>query len=221
MIHIFDVDNTVIKRTSAWYFLLDALKEKLIKYSQVNRLPVDLIKYKLARPDNDFIENVVKNLAGIKKSELERIAEICFENRIKDNIYTGIMEIINDILQKGERAIFATSSFDFIVYPLEKFLKIEGSLATKMEYNNGCTTGLLSGESLFGVKKKEACKIWMKQNNIDPKDTCFYSDSYTDIPLLEYCGIAVAVNPDRILKKEAKKRGWKILRLKETGTCLK
>jgi len=212
MTHIFDVDNTVIKRTSAWYFLQDALNEKIVEFSQVSRLVIDLIKYKLARPDNDFIDNVVKNLAGIKKTELERISKICFEKRIKANIYSEIKEIIKNALQKGDRVIFATSSFDFIVCPLEKFLGIEGSLATKMEYKDGLTTGLLSGESLFGIKKKEAAKIWLEQNSIDPKDACFYSDSYIDIPLLEYCGTAIAVNPDRLLKKEARKRGWKIIK---------
>jgi phosphoserine phosphatase len=55
----------------------------------------------------------------------------------------------------------------------------------------------------------------MEQNNIRAQDVTFYSDSYTDIPLFEYCGNPVAVNPDRILKRKAKKLGWKILKFKE------
>jgi phosphoserine phosphatase len=49
-----------------------------------------------------------------------------------------------------------------------------------------------------------------------PEDISFYSDSYTDLPLLEFSGSPVAVNPDRFLTYEAKKRGWKILRFRET-----
>jgi phosphoserine phosphatase len=48
----------------------------------------------------------------------------------------------------------------------------------------------------------------------------FYSDSYTDLPLLEFSGHPVAVNPDRFLRREALKRGWRILRWRETlGTA--
>jgi len=215
MIHIFDVDLTVVRKTSAEYFVKMAMKEGIIRFSQICRLPYEWIKYKLARPDNDFIENTVKKLSGIKKTDLERIAEICFEKRIKPNIYKGASDLIRGALEKGERVIFATSSFDFIIKPLEKFFGIEGSLASEMEYSEGVTTGSLVGYSFFGQKKKTAAQAWMERNSILPKDARFYSDSYTDIPLLDYCGAAVAVNPDRILLQKAKEQNWEILNFKE------
>jgi len=214
-VHIFDVDYTVVRKTSAQYFLAMALKEKIIKFSQISRLPVDLIKYKLARPDMDFIENTVKRLSGIKKSDIDRVSEICFEKRIKPNIYKGASELIFQAKKKGEKVIFASSSFDFILKPLERYFGIEGSLASKMEYKDGITTGSLDGYSFFGTKKKNAAMEWMAANGIKPEDVSFYSDSYTDIPLLEYCGNPVVVNPDHILLKKAKQLSWKILRFKE------
>jgi HAD superfamily hydrolase (TIGR01490 family) len=214
-VHIFDVDLTIIRKTSAKLFLEMALKEKIINIFQIIGLPFDWIKYKLALPDNDFIEKAVKRLSGIEKSAMENIAEVCFEKRIKHNIYAGAVELIKDAHSKGERVIFATSSFDFIVRPLEKYLGTESSLASEMEYINGKTTGKLVGFSFFGEKKKTASIIWMEKNSINPANVSFYSDSYTDIPLLEYCGNPVAVNPDSKLKRKAKKHGWKILNFKE------
>jgi putative phosphoserine phosphatase/1-acylglycerol-3-phosphate O-acyltransferase len=224
MIHIFDVDDTIIKKTSMWYFLRTALKEHTIKFSQIRRLPVEWIKYKFGVPDMDFIENAVKNLTGIEKSVLEKTAETAFKKMIKKNIYTGAVQLINNLLQQGERIIFATSSIDFVIHPIERFfctgtdnknLKIEETLATTLEFIEGKTTGNLVGDSLFGVKKKITVELWLKQKGINPEETYFYSDSYTDIPLLEYCGNPVAVNPDRTLLREAKKRGWKIINFKE------
>jgi len=215
MTHIFDVDHTVVRKTSAEYFVKMAMKEGIIRFSQVCRLPLDWIRYKLARPDNDFIEQTVKKLSGIKKTDLDRIAEICFQERIKPNIYKGAADLIRDALKKGERVIFATSSFDFIIKPLENFLGIQGSLASEMEYSNGMTTGNLVGYSFFGQKKKTAALAWMERNSIRPEDASFYSDSYTDIPLLEYCGNPVAVNPDRILLEKANELKWKVVNFKE------
>jgi phosphoserine phosphatase len=57
---------------------------------------------------------------------------------------------------------------------------------------------------------------WLASRSLNPADICFYSDSYTDLPLLEFSGRAVAVNPDCFLEKQAKKQGWQILRFSET-----
>ena len=214
-VHIFDVDLTVIRKTSAWHFIKLAMKEKIINFSQISGLPIEWVKYKFARPDMSFIENTVKKLAGIEKTELDRISEICFEKKIKPNIYKDAEHLIKNALNNNEKVIFATSSFDFIIKPLERYFRIEGSLACKLEYSEGKTTGRLDGHSFFGGGKKNAAQIWMEENNIRREDVYFYSDSYTDIPLLEYCGNPAAVNPDGILARYAKKRGWKIMRFKD------
>ncbi|MCL2800242.1 MAG: HAD-IB family hydrolase [Treponema sp.] len=215
IVHLFDVDYTTIKKTSVEYFLKLALKEKIIRFSQISSLLLELIKYKLKCPNMDFIENTVKKLKGLKKEELERISLTCFNKKMKMNIYKGAAQLIREAQNRGERVLFATSSFDFIIKPLEDFFNIKGSIACQLEYKDGITTGSLVGYSSFGSKKKDAAIEWMKNNNINPSNVYFYSDSYTDIPLLEYCGNPVAVNPDSSLLRLAKKRGWKVYRFKE------
>jgi phosphoserine phosphatase len=42
----------------------------------------------------------------------------------------------------------------------------------------------------------------------------FYTDSITDLDLLELVGHQVVVNPDPLLKREAAKRGWPIINFK-------
>jgi len=216
MVHIFDVDDTVIKKSSARHFLFEAMNAGLIRFSQIYGLPVEWLKYKLGRPDTDFVEKAVKRLAGIEKNALEQVAEACFERRIKPNIYTDAARLITEVRERGETVIFATSSLHTLIRPLERFFGIEGSLAGELEFRDGKTTGCLVAGSLFGVKKKAAVEVWLGRNGLSPGEVCFYSDSYTDIPLLEICGRPVAVNPDRILAKKAKKNGWEIKRFRET-----
>jgi HAD superfamily hydrolase (TIGR01490 family) len=215
MVHIFDIDDTVIRKSSAWHFLFEALKDGHVRFSQVCGLPLELVKYKLGRPDTDFIEKAVTRLAGLGKDGLERAAETCFERRIKPNIYTEAARLIREAQQRGEKVIFATSSLRDIVWPLERFFGIEGSIAAELEFQDGMTTGRLVGNSYFGPKKKAAVVEWLERNGLSVEEVCFYSDSYTDIPLLELCGRPAAVNPDRALTREAKKRGWEIMRFKE------
>jgi len=215
MLHVFDVDHTVINKSSMWHFLRIAMSTRVIRPYDVRRLPVDWVRYKLRALDADFIEATVENIAGIDRDALVKTADICFQKCIKGDIFTGAKELIAEAKRKNERVIFASSSFDLVLKPLESFLGIDGLLACELEFSGGKTTGRLVGSSLFGEKKKTVVQAWLLRNNINPGEVSFYSDSYADIPLLEYCGNPVAVNPDRILRKEAKKRGWKILRFKD------
>ena len=216
MVHIFDVDYTVLRKSSGWYFLREAIYQKVVHFSQIRRLPFEWIRYKLGRPNQDFIEDGVTHLAGLEKNKLEQTAESCFERRIKPNIYTEAVHRIKQAQERGEQVIFATSSINLMIQPLERFLGIEGSITTALEFANGKTTGRIAGNSVFGPRKKIAVETWFREHNLSPSEACFYSDSYTDLPLLEYCGKPVAVNPDRILAREAHKRGWEILRFTQT-----
>lgn len=213
--HIFDVDHTVIRSSTTWYFIREALDKGLVSLSQLRKLPFEWLAYKLGRISQDFIEDAVESLAGIEKFELERIASSSF-SRLRPNIYRDAVSLIRGARDRGEEVIFATSSFHILIKPLEQFLGIHESIASALEFRDNKTTGKLTGYSLFGAKKKDAVTAWLEDHAIDRQDVRFYSDSYSDIPLLEFCGQPVAVNPDHILKRAAKSRGWQILYFKET-----
>jgi putative phosphoserine phosphatase/1-acylglycerol-3-phosphate O-acyltransferase len=192
------------------------MREKVITLKQINQLPFEWLRYKLGKPNQDFMEEAVKHLAGIEQSVLEQLARDCFSRRMKSGIYTGAAELVREIHKRGEQAYFATSSFQFLIKPLEDFFGIGESVASVLEFSGGKTTGRIAGGSFFGAKKKAAVEVWFGKRNIDPRDVRFYTDSYTDLPLLKYCGQPVAVNPDRFLAAEAKKQGWEIIRFKGT-----
>ncbi|MCL2557024.1 MAG: HAD-IB family hydrolase [Treponema sp.] len=214
MIRIFDVDHTLIKSSSMRHFAREALGRGIARAWDLRGLAGEWIKYKLGRPDFDFVEKAVGILAGAQKDALEKAARAAFERGISRDVYPEAERAIREALDSGERVIFATSSLGIAIRPLEEFFGIEGSLACELEFQGGAATGRLLGPSPFGPKKKAVVKEWMEKNGISPAETCFYSDSYVDIPLLEFCGKAVAVNPDSRLRREAKRRGWEILRFR-------
>ncbi len=50
-----------------------------------------------------------------------------------------------------------------------------------------------------------------RKQGLDLAASSAYSDSYTDLPMLEAVGHPVAVNPDRVLAKAARERGWEVM----------
>ncbi|MDR1238510.1 MAG: HAD-IB family hydrolase [Treponema sp.] len=216
MIHIFDVDYTLTRKSSSWYFLLEALETGLIHFSQVWGLSFEWLRYKAGIPNQDFIEEAVRHLAGIDRGALEDLAETCFTRRLRPNLYAEGLRLIKEIRGRGEEVLLASSSIRTLLRPLERFLGLGESVASVLEFAGGKTTGRLTGPSPFGPHKKAAVAARLEQRKIPPEEVRFYSDSYTDLPLLEWCGHPAAVNPDRVLIREAKRRGWEILRFRET-----
>jgi phosphoserine phosphatase len=48
------------------------------------------------------------------------------------------------------------------------------------------------------------------REGFDLADATFYSDSITDLPLLEAVKTPIVINPDRRLRRIAQRRGWPI-----------
>ena len=73
--------------------------------------------------------------------------------------------------------------------------------------------GRYTGEIEFyaaGEMKVEAIVDHARRHQIDLRESYAYSDSVTDLPMLEAVGHPVAVNPDRALLREALERDWEI-----------
>jgi phosphoserine phosphatase len=87
-------------------------------------------------------------------------------------------------------------------------------LASRLEYDSGGrTTGRLSGAPVFGPEKLARARELALASSCALSDCAFFTDSVHDLPLLLEVGRPVAVNPDRGLRREAKSRGWEILKL--------
>jgi HAD superfamily hydrolase (TIGR01490 family) len=210
-VHFFDVDYTLLRNSSSYYFLREALRERLLSPHQIRQLPLEWLRYRLGLSNQDFIAQAVEHLRGIPQEILERVAEQCFVYRVKNKIYREGRALIQGLLDQGQEPHLATSSFSTLIKPLENYLGISGSLCSELEFEEGQTSGRLLGPALFGENKKNAVEAWLKTRSIPSQELWFYSDSYTDLPLLEFSGHPIAVNPDRFLKRIAKQRGWSIL----------
>lgn len=213
--HIFDIDHTLVRQSSGRCVLKEALKYKIITIPQLIHFPIKYTLYKFSLLNEGFIETEVNRLRGIKREFLEKIAIETFNRQLKSQIYTDAIELVENLKKEGHRVIAATSSMDFLVEPVLEYLGITDVISSRLEILDGVTTGNLNGEPAFGDSKKNAVVSFFETENLSFKDSVFYSDSFNDLPLLDFCEKAIAVNPDRKLLKEAKKRGWECLFFKD------
>jgi HAD superfamily hydrolase (TIGR01490 family) len=215
-IHVFDIDHTLIKQSTALFFIREALKRKIIKFRQVASFPFKWLRYKYSRMEIDYVENEIRSLAGFSESVFRQIARDAFVHHGRAKLYQDGVALIKALQLQGHRILFATSSFDIFIEPICEYLDVKDLIATRLEFVDGKLTGRTDGRPAFGDEKKKAVEAWLAEHKLKMGNVCFYSDSCHDLPLLRACGKAVAVNPDPRLRKVALAKDWQILNFRRT-----
>ncbi|MBI5088710.1 MAG: haloacid dehalogenase-like hydrolase, partial [Actinobacteria bacterium] len=90
-------------------------------------------------------------------------------------------------------------------------LGMTGGIGTVSEIVDGVYTGRLAGPFCYAEGKVEAIEELVRWEGFDLRLCYAYSDSASDLPMLEAVGHPVAVNPDSKLERIANRRGWPVV----------
>jgi len=107
--------------------------------------------------------------------------------------------------------VVVSSSGAEVVEPSAEMLGADRAIATRMVVD---TDGRFDGEIEFyayGENKAAAIRELAEKEGYELGRSYAYSDSATDLPMLEAVGHPYAVNPDRALHRAAAERGWPVL----------
>src|SRR5207245_11476098 len=110
----------------------------------------------------------------------------------------------------GRDVVEVSASGEELVAPIARALGATHAMATRMVVEDGKYTGEIAFYC-YGEGKVQAIRELASREGY-PLEHCYaYSDSITDLPMLEAVGHPSVVNPDRALRKEAIERGWPVL----------
>lgn len=153
-------------------------------------------------------ESVLALTQGWDQSVVRRIVSEGLSEIITPLIYKEAIELMELHKLSGRKVYIVSASPEEVVAPLAGFLGADGYIASRSKVDEN---GIYLGEMEFyayGPYKVQAMKELAEVEGIDLARSYAYSDSYTDLPMLEAVGHPVAVNPDRVLARVAKERGW-------------
>ncbi|HZU73313.1 MAG TPA: HAD family hydrolase [Acidimicrobiales bacterium] len=216
----FDLDKTVIARASMVAFGRPLYREGLISrttivralYGQLVYLHLGASEQKLAR----IRDSVLTLTKGWDREHIRRIVRETLEEVVEPISYAEALEAMEHHRQAGERVYLVSASPEEIVNPLTEYLAVDGAIASRPRVDDA---GRYTGEMEFyayGPYKAEAMRDLAEREGIDLAASFAYTDSYTDLPMLEAVGHPVVVNPDRVLSKLARERGWDVRQWERT-----
>ena len=214
---IFDLDGVIINGQSQQIFLNYIFKKKLFGLFFYFKLYLWFIFYRLGLVKNpkkmmDFAFSFLKDR---KEEEFIKIAENFFNEVLHKFIFSEIIDIINKHKANNRELLIISNSEEIFIKPIAEFLGIKNYIGTKLEVVNGKFTGKISGNIVYGKNKVNYLKEFIQKNNLNLSNSYAYADHISDLDLLMASSAPCAVNSDRELLREAKKRNWKILKFKK------
>jgi HAD superfamily hydrolase (TIGR01490 family) len=209
----FDLDKTLISRSSTLAFSRPFYRHGLISRGAMIRGTVAQAVFKRAGAGQARMERI--------RSQVSRVCQGWPADEVRDIVRANLDAIIVPYLYEEARALVAghhaagqdivmvSASGHEVVDPIAALLGADTVIATRMVIADGRYTGDVAFYA-FGEAKATRIRELSADRGYVLADCYAYSDSITDLPMLEAVGHPTAVNPDRALRRMAARRGWPI-----------
>ncbi|WP_419996245.1 HAD family hydrolase [Streptomyces boninensis] len=210
----FDLDKTVIAKSSTLTFSKSFYRGGLINRRAVLRTAYSQFVYLIGGADHEQTERMREYLSALCRGwDVAQVKELVAETLhelIDPIIYDEAASLIEEHHLAGRDVVIVSTSGAEVVEPIAELLGADRCIATRMVIEDGRYTGDIDYYA-YGPAKADAVRELAKAEGYDLARSYAYSDSITDVPMLEAVGHPHAVNPDKGLRREAAARDWPVL----------
>jgi phosphoserine phosphatase len=142
--------------------------------------------------------------------QVRQIVAETLHELINPYVYAEAAVLIAEHQAAGRDVVLVSASGEEMVRPIGELLGVTDVIATRMTIEDGRYTGEVEFYAA-GPAKVQAVRTLAEQRGYDLTESYAYSDSVSDVPMLECVGHPTVVNPDRGLRKIATERAWPML----------
>jgi HAD superfamily hydrolase (TIGR01490 family) len=208
----FDIDGTLLSVNSAPLYARYLRQIGRARRRDLLRTAFYLLQYKLNLLDIDrAIERAGGMIAGQREEDVAAFCDRWYREVVRSYVVPGMCAIVEQHREAGHALALLSSSTSYLAAPLARDLGVPHTLVTRLEVVEGRFTGRPVEPVCYGAGKVHWARTFADENSIDLGSSFFYTDSVTDLPVLELVGHPRIVNPDRLLRRIARKRGWQTL----------
>jgi HAD superfamily hydrolase (TIGR01490 family) len=210
----FDLDKTIIAKSSALAFSRPFYAGGLINRRSVLRSAYAQFVFHLGGADHDQMEKMrdflSKMVTGWHVDTVREIIGDTLHNIVEPLVYDEAVSLIEDHHLAGRDVIIVSASGSEMVEPIGELLGVDAVVASRLSTEEGRFTGAIDFYA-YAENKAVAMQELAERRGYDLSRSFAYSDSITDVHMLEVVGHPHAVNPDRELRRVAREREWPIL----------
>lgn len=217
----FDLDRTLIRRASVLALAGTFRERGVISRWDMLKAAVWQVIFTARGADADAVrraaEDGMRFLKGYSVEEMRRLVGDSMEPVLRPLVYEEPLHLLQKHRERGECCYIVSATLQEIVDHIATDLGFDGAVGSTCEIRDGVYTGK-SLRGVHGAGKVVALHELAAAHELDLAASTAYSDSHTDVPFLEAVGHPVAVNPDKKLRRIARRRSWPILEFTQHGT---
>ena len=208
-IAFFDLDRTLLECNSATLWVKRQVREGHMSRWSAAKMGAMIGLYQLGFGHvDDTVKQAIMALKGEAESDIRARTVAFWHEEVAHRVRPGAAAVLDSHRALGEPLVLLTGSSTYMSELVIEALRLDGTLCTRFAVEDGCFTG--EGELCYGEAKLTAAKAFLADKPIALEDCAFYTDSYTDLPVMDVVGRPVAVHPDPRLMRHARRAGWEI-----------
>lgn len=210
-IAFFDLDDTLLTTFSGGKFYKFMFENKKISIFYMLRLLPMPILHKLGLLNLE--KTSIKLANSFKDKHMDELVSLTykwFHLDGKNYLRKSMIDEIEKHKRNNGKTVMLSASPKTICYPIYKYLKLDDYICTGLEVINGIFTGKIT-QYCYGETKAEMAEDYCKIKNYDLSKSFFYTDSISDLPLLEKVENPICVAPDKELTEIAQEKNWVII----------
>lgn len=210
----FDLDKTVICRSSMMAFAPAFRREGLLSRRSVAKGAWNQMIYLYWGAGPERLARVQKSVlavtTGWNRVEVRDLVDAELSRAIDPLVYQEALDAIAAHRREGRAVVLISAAPEEVVEPVGRRLQVDRVVASRASTDGkGHYTGQMESYA-YGPAKAALIRELADQEGIDLAGSWAYSDSASDLPMLEAVGHPVVVNPDRALRRVAQMRGWPV-----------
>ena len=210
---LFDIDGTLLARNTAPLYMNHLRRSGQARRRDLARTLYYLFWYKLGLLDvRSALEVSMAFVRG--KDETAMVADCIgwYRDAVRPYVFPAMAAQVAAHREAGHVLAILTSATRYLAEPLGADLGIEHHLVTQLIVREGRFTGEVVQPVCYGRGKVYWAERFAAEHGVDLAASFFYTDSITDLPLLDRVGHPRVVHPDPRLRRLAQRRGWQVLR---------
>lgn len=211
-IAFFDLDKTLLAVNSGSLWVRREFRLGYLGYAKALRATLWIARYHLGFAQlEDMVAEAIAELAGTRAADIQARTDEFYEQEVRALLRTGARAALEEHRGRHDKLVLLTSSSHYLSAHVQRDLSLDDVLCNRFEVDaQGRHTGKPLGRICFGQGKVSYAEQYAQSHGQRLADCYFYTDSFSDLPVLELVGHPVAVNPDPRLRRTAVKRGWAV-----------
>ncbi len=209
----FDLDRTLVRVNTGPLYVRWRMRQRRMGIADLLRVSFWSVQYTLGVIDADAVSRAAAaTLAGVDEATFRRECAEWVDQEVLAHITDAARAELARRRDEGFVCALLTGTSPYVADPVAAHLGVEHVLCSRMAVREGRFTGELEPPLCYGGGKLTRASTWAAALDVDLARSVFYTDSVSDLPMLEAVGEPRVINPDPRLFALARRRGWPIHR---------